>query len=149
MSQTRLPARGDYVYFTRLQTRWMDNDVYGHINNVNYYSFFDTAVNKYTIEVGGLDIHHGDAIGLVIESMCRYHQPASFPEELEAGMNVVHLGNSSVKYDIALFRDASDEPVVSGHFVHVFVDRDSRKPRPIPASMRAGMEKLLKPVTAG
>lgn len=144
MDQLRQPARNDYAYFTRIQTRWMDNDIYGHVNNVVYYSYFDTIVNQYTIEVGGLDIHNGEVIGLVVESMCRYHQPASFPEELEAGLRVARLGNSSVRYEIGLFRQTVAEPVVSGHFIHVFVDRQTRRPTAIPASMRASMERLLR-----
>jgi acyl-CoA thioester hydrolase len=144
MDQPRQPARNDYAYFTRIQTRWMDNDIYGHVNNVVYYSYFDTIVNKYTVEVGGLDIHNGEVIGLVVESMCRYHQPASFPEELEAGLRVARLGNSSVRYEIGLFRPTCAEPVVTGHFIHVFVDRQTRRPTAITASMRAGMEKLLR-----
>jgi acyl-CoA thioester hydrolase len=148
MDQLRQPARDDYPYFTRIQTRWMDNDIYGHVNNVVYYSYFDTIVNQYTIEVGGLDIHNGEVIGLVVESMCRYHQPASFPEELAAGLRVARLGNSSVRYEIGLFRQTVAEPVVTGHFIHVFVDRQTRRPTAIPASMRASMERLLRTDTS-
>ncbi|MBV6274265.1 acyl-CoA thioesterase [Alcaligenaceae bacterium CGII-47] len=141
--QKEPPAdRGCYTYFSPIATRWMDNDIYGHINNVAYYSYFDSVVNRYTIEVGGLDIHDGDVIGLVIESMCQYHQPAAFPDALEAGVRVSKLGRSSVRYEIGIFFPGSETPIASGHFVHVFVDRESRKPVAIPDGIRAGMAKL-------
>lgn len=134
--------RGDYAHFTRIQTRWMDNDIYGHINNVVYYSYFDTVVNRYTIREGGLNIHDGPIIGLVVESGCQYHRPVAFPDELDAGLRVAHLGRSSVRYEIGLFRLGEEDPVANGYFIHVFVDRASQRPTPIPDRMRAGMARL-------
>ena len=141
--------RSSYRSFLPIPTRWMDNDAYGHVNNVAYYSFFDTAVNEHLIRAGGLDIERSKAIGLVVETACRFHKPLSFPDVIEAGLRVAKLGNSSVKYEIALFRQGEDEPVASGHFVHVWVDRASRRPTPVPASVRAALQVLLPSSTAG
>jgi len=135
--------RSSYRAFLAIPTRWMDNDAYGHVNNVTYYSFFDTAVNEHLIRAGGLDIQRSKAIGLVVESACRFHKPLSFPDVIEAGLRVAKLGNSSVTYEIALFRQGEDEPVASGHFVHVWVDRATRRPTPVPASVRAALQLLL------
>ncbi|HSS71349.1 MAG TPA: thioesterase family protein [Casimicrobiaceae bacterium] len=140
--------RSSYRSFLPIPTRWMDNDAYGHINNVAYYSFFDTAVNEHLIRAGGLDIERSKAIGLVVETACRFHKPLSFPDVIEAGLRVAKLGNSSVKYEIALFRQGEDEPAASGHFVHVWVDRASRRPTPVPASVRAALQLLLTTGTA-
>ena len=135
--------RSSYRSFLPIPTRWMDNDAYGHVNNVAYYSYFDTAVNEHLIRAGGLDIERSKAIGLVVETACRFHKPLSFPDVIEAGLRVAKLGNSSVKYEIALFRQGEDEPAASGHFVHVWVDRASRRPTPVPASVRAALQLLL------
>jgi len=143
MGQTAPETRDRYIHFTPVQTRWMDNDLYGHVNNVTYYSYFDTVVNRYTVEEGGLDIHDGPVIGLVVESMCQYHQPTAFPDALEAGLRIGRLGRSSVRYEIGIFQQESDTPVASGHFVHVFVDRTTRRPVDIPEHLRAGMARLL------
>jgi acyl-CoA thioester hydrolase len=126
----------------RITTRWMDNDVYGHVNNVVYYSYFDTVVNEYLIAKGVLDIHAGRVIGLVVETHCNYFAPLAFPRMVEAGLRVAHLGSSSVRYEVGLF--AQDEPLTAarGHFVHVYVDRDTRKPVPLPASLVAALEAL-------
>lgn len=125
-----------YAYTTEISTRWMDNDAYGHINNVVYYSFFDTAVNRMLIERGVLDIHHGAVIGLVVQTHCDYFKPLAFPQTVVVGVRVAHLGNSSVRYELGIFARGQSEPAAQGHFVHVYVDRVSRKPVPLPAGLR-------------
>ena len=124
--------RQHYRHFSALSTRWMDNDIYGHLNNVVYYSLFDSAVNRYLIEAGVLDIRTGGVIGLVVETHCNYFAPLAFPQPIEAGLRVARIGTSSVRYEIGLF--AADAPLsaASGHFVHVYVDRASRRPTPLP-----------------
>jgi acyl-CoA thioester hydrolase len=139
---TTPPARTDYPHFLAIPTRWMDNDVYGHVNNVVYYSYFDTVINEHLIREGGLDIHHGGVVGYCVESQCRYLAPLAFPETIEAGLRVAHLGNSSVRYEIALFRQGEDAPAALGSFVHVFVSREEIKPTPIPPAIRACLERL-------
>lgn len=129
-------TRGDYAWFHRITTRWADNDVYGHLNNVVYYSFFDTAVNACLIQAGVLDIHTGPAIGLVVETQCRYFAPLAYPQPVTAGLRVGHLGRSSVRYELGLFGDDADQAAAEGHFVHVYVDRDSRRPTDLPSPMR-------------
>ncbi|MDO9610330.1 MAG: thioesterase family protein, partial [Serpentinimonas sp.] len=123
-------ARTEFRHFVPIQTRWMDNDVYGHVNNVVYYSWFDTAVNGYLIERGVLDIHAGAVIGLVIETQCNYFAPLAFPEPVEAGLRVAHLGRSSVRYQVGLFARGAAQCAAAGHFVHVYVDRATRRPVP-------------------
>jgi len=135
-------ARAAYRLFRPVQTRWMDNDIYGHVNNVHYYSYFDTAVNGYLIEAGALDIHAGRTIGLVIETRCNYFAPLAFPQAVEAGLRVAHLGSSSVRYEIGLFAAGEPLSAAGGHFVHVYVDRDSRRPVPLPDALRAALEPL-------
>ena len=143
---TEAPKREDYVAFAPIQTRWKDNDVYGHVNNVVYYSYFDTLINKYLIERGGLDIHDGPIIGLAVETHCRFLRPLSFPEELDGGLRVAHLGSSSVRYEIGLFSSADAAaqapPAALGWFVHVFVDRKTRRPQPIPDGLRRALSEL-------
>ena len=134
--------RSHYAQFSRIATRWSDNDVYGHVNNVVYYSYFDTVVNRWLIEAGALDIHGGDVIGLVVETQCHYFAPLAFPQTLDAGLRVAHLGRSSVRYEIGLFASGADQTAAAGHFVHVYVDRHSRKPVPLPANVRALLETL-------
>ncbi|HZS82371.1 MAG TPA: thioesterase family protein [Stellaceae bacterium] len=134
--------RESYRHFLAIPTRWIDNDVYGHVNNVRYYEFFDTVVNRYYIEAGGLDIYAGPVIGLVVETMCRYHEPLAYPETVDAGLRVAHLGRTSVRHEIGLFRAGVSSPAATGHFIHVFVDRASRRPAPIPERIRAALEKL-------
>lgn len=134
------PARGGYRYGVELSTRWMDNDVYGHVNNVVYYAWFDTVINRYLIE-HGLDIHGGPVIGLAVESGCRYFAPFAYPEPVEARLKVGHLGTSSVRYEVALF-GPEERARAAGHFVHVFVDRASRRPVPIPPALRAALAAL-------
>src|SRR5580700_1042363 len=136
-------TRARYRYFVAVPTRWMDNDVYGHVNNVVYYAYFDTVINQYLIEEGGLDIAAGAVIGLCVESHCAYARPVAFPDLLDAGLRVAHLGKSSVRYEIAIFTRGHDEPSAHGWFVHVFVDRATRKPTPLPAPMRAALERIL------
>ena len=121
-------ARSRYPRLVPLTTRWMDNDIYGHLNNVVYYSLFDTAVNSLLIEAGALDIHGGAVIGLVVETHCNYFEPLAFPQRIEAGVRVAQLGRSSVRYEIGLFAEGAALCAARGHFVHVYVDRDSRRP---------------------
>lgn len=135
-------GRADYAHLTVIDTRWMDNDAYGHVNNVVYYSFFDTAVNRWLIERGVLDIAGSEAIGLVVETQCRYASPITFPDRVTAGIRVVHLGRSSVRYELALFRNEDEAPAATGHFVHVYVDRTSRTSVPIPDAVRRALETL-------
>jgi acyl-CoA thioester hydrolase len=120
----------------------MDDDVYGHVNNVQYYSYFDTVINRWLITEGGLDIHDGEVIGLCAESHCAYHAPLSFPDVVPAGLRVGTLGRTSVRYEIGLFRGDGDEPVATGWFVHVFVDRARRRPAEIPGPLRGALERL-------
>ena len=135
--------RANYRHFLTIPTRWMDNDVYGHVNNVVYYSYFDTVINEYLIREGGLDITGGATIGLAVETFCRFHQPLAFPEVIDAGLRVGKLGSSSVRYEIGLFRQGQAEAAATGHFVHVFVDRQNRKPVALPPGFRACLERLV------
>jgi acyl-CoA thioester hydrolase len=132
-----------YPHVLDISTRWKDNDVYGHVNNVEYYSYFDTVINRFLITEGGLDIHGGAVIGLCVESHCAFKAALSFPDLVRAGLRVAHLGRSSVRYEIGLFREDDPEPVAEGWFVHVFVDREERRPRAIPDGVRAALEPLL------
>ena len=132
------PVAGNYHYFLPITTRWMDNDVYGHVNNVTYYSYFDTVANHFLITEGGLDIHHSPVIALVVESHCSYRAPVAYPDRLRAGLRVDKLGNRSVT-----FTDTDTEAVAHGQFVHVFVDRETRRAVAIPAQVRAALETLV------
>ena len=143
MAEESTERRGDYRHFLVITTRWMDNDLYGHVNNVVYYSFFDTVINQYLIRAGGLDIHDGPVIGLAVESTCRFHRPLAYPEPVDAGLRVGKLGRTSVRYEIGLFAARADEPAATGHFVHVFVERQSRRPTPIPEPIRAALARLM------
>lgn len=136
-------TRERYRWWIEIPTRWMDNDAYGHVNNVEYYSFFDTAVNAHLIRHGGLDIHRSPVIGLVVETQCRYKKSLVFPDVVEAGIRVDRIGRTSVTYSVGLFRQGDGEPAAFGHFTHVYVDRASQVPTPIPEPMRAAMETLL------
>lgn len=131
-----------YPHVSDIQTRWMDNDVYGHVNNVVYYSFFDTAVNRFLIEGGVLDIHEGEVIGLVVETNCRYFAPLEFPQPVRAGIAVSRIGTSSVRYEIGLFAGDAQEPAAQGYFVHVYVDRKTRRPTSLPKDFRALLETI-------
>jgi len=136
-------TRSDYKHLVPIQTRWNDNDVYGHVNNVEYYAVFDTVINQYLIREGGLEIHRGPVIGLCAESHCAFHAAFAFPEVIVAGLRVSHLGRSSVRYELGLYSEGAPEPAAEGWFVHVFVARDSRRPQEIPAGLRAALERLL------
>jgi acyl-CoA thioester hydrolase len=132
-----------YAYWETVGTRWKDNDIYGHINNAVYYSLMDTVINNWLIRHAGLDIHSGDTIGLCVESHCVFKAPATFPEPIRVGLRVGHLGRSSVRYEVGLFRDDdSAAPLAEGHFVHVFVDRRTRRPAPIEGPMRQAMQSI-------
>lgn len=135
--------RGDYRHFQPITTRWHDNDVYGHVNNVVYYGYFDSAVNAYLIERGGLDIHEGGVVGFVVSSACDYFASIAFPDRIEVGLRVGKLGNSSVQYELAIFRQGEDEACAAGRFVHVFVDRQSNRPVPIPETLRGALAELV------
>jgi acyl-CoA thioester hydrolase len=132
-----------YPHVLDIPTRWKDNDVYGHVNNVEYYSYFDTVINRFLITEGGLDIHDGAVIGVCVESHCAFKAALSFPDLVRAGLRVAHLGRSSVRYEIGLFREDDPEPAAEGWFVHVFVDRAERRPHAIPDGVRAALEPLL------
>jgi acyl-CoA thioester hydrolase len=136
------PGRSDYRVFRAITTRWMDNDHYGHVNNVVYYSYFDTAVNGWLIDATGTDIRDLPAIGLVVETSCRFFAPLSFPDRLELGLAVEKLGRSSIVYRIGVFRTGEDEAVATGRFVHVYVDRASRRTVPLPDLIRKAAQTL-------
>jgi acyl-CoA thioester hydrolase len=133
-------ARSAYRVFRTIGTRWMDNDVYGHVNNVVYYSWFDTAVNAWLIEQGALDIHGGEVIGLVIETQCNYFASLAFPQDVHAGLRVAHMGRSSVRYEVGLFAPDGELCAAAGHFVHVYVDRETRRPVALPERLRVLLE---------
>lgn len=135
-------ARQAYPHFQTITTRWKDNDIYGHVNNVEYYSYFDTVINAWLIREGGLDIHGGASIGVCAESHCRFLDSLAFPDNVDAGLRVAKLGNSSVRYEIGLFRAGADTPAAEGWFVHVFVDRDGRRPQAISGRLRSALERL-------
>jgi acyl-CoA thioester hydrolase len=135
-------VRADYAAFRPITTRWADNDVYGHVNNVVYYSWFDTAVNAHLIEAGVLDIHAGAVIGLVVETGCRYAAPLAFPQVIEAGIRAAHIGTSSVRYEVGLFAEGEAPAAAEGFFIHVYVDRETRRPVPLPADLRAALEAI-------
>lgn len=134
--------RSDYGFITPITTRWSDNDIYGHVNNVTYYSYFDTVANIYLIDHGQLDIHRDDTVGFVVNSGCNYYAPIAFPDRLEGGLRVNRLGVSSVEYGLAIFREGEDEAVADGHFVHVFVSRADNKSVPVPELIRKALEKI-------
>jgi len=134
--------RSAYKAFRTIGTRWADNDVYGHVNNVVYYGWFDTAVNAHLIEHGALDIHGGATIGLVVETQCNYFAPLAFPQDVEAGIRVARIGGSSVRYEVGLFAKGDPTTAAKGHFIHVYVDRATRRPAPLPAALRAVLEAL-------
>jgi acyl-CoA thioester hydrolase len=134
--------RREFRHLHPISTRWDDNDVYGHVNNVRYFAFFDTAINAWLIREGGLDVERGDVIGVCAESHCAYTAAIAFPDAVEVGLRTAHLGTSSVRYELAVFRDGDEESAATGWFVHVFVDRATRRPVAIPALLRAALERL-------
>ncbi|WP_428194303.1 acyl-CoA thioesterase [Deinococcus saxicola] len=142
MTRPTPQPRAAYPYHHPIQTRWADNDVYGHVNNVTYYAYFDTAVNAYLAAQGALDIGGGEVIGLVVETGCAFFAPVAFPEALQVGVRVAKLGRSSVRYELAVFQEDSGEAAAQGHFVHVYVDRVSRRPVKLPPVLRAALEVL-------
>ena len=135
--------REDLKAWTKIPTRWMDDDIYGHVNNVVYYSYFDTAVNGNLIRATGQDIRSQDAIGIVVESGCTFHRELSFPQVIEAGLLVEKIGNSSVTYRVGLFIEEESEPAASGHFVHVYVDREKRRPVRVPENIRQALRPIM------
>ena len=137
-------TRADYPHFTAISTRWSDNDAYRHVNNVVYYGFFDTAVNQMLIEAGALDIEGSPAVGLVVETQCRYFAPVSFPDRVNVGLRVAHLGRSSIRYELAVFRNDEPQACAQGHFVHVYVDRASQRPVALPAPVLAAVGPWLR-----
>lgn len=137
------PLRSEYKVFYPITTRWMDNDLYGHVNNVVYYSYFDSVINRYLIDKGGLDIHSAPVVGYVVNSGCNYISPVGYPDHLEAGLRVDKIGNTSVQYGIAVFKEGSLVAAAYGHVVHVFVNRSLNKPDAIPLKMRNELEKIL------
>lgn len=139
MSRPLPPTRSDYRWSCEITTRWSDNDVYHHVNNVQYYSYFDTVANTYLIEAGGLDFRAGETVGLVVNSNCSYHAPVAYPQTLTGGLRVDHLGNSSVIYGIGIFAEGEDVAAANGTFTHVFVDRASQRPVPIPEGLRQAL----------
>ncbi len=142
MTRAAPGRRADYRHFLAIPTRWMDNDVYLHVNNVVYYSYFDTVVNQYLVERGVLDIEKSSVIGLVVETQCHYFSPIAFPDTVHAGLRVAELGTSSVRYEIGIFRNTQVQAAAQGHFVHVHVDRASNRPTPLPQALRAALEPL-------
>jgi acyl-CoA thioester hydrolase len=140
MPRPAASRRTDYRFFSTIPTRWHDNDIYGHVNNVLYYSFFDTAIAHLLMQEGGLDPWRGSVVGVAVETGCRFHRSFAFPDLIHAGLRVGHLGSSSVRYEIGLFRNEDDEASAEGHFVHVFVDRPTQRPVPIPDPIRAALE---------
>jgi acyl-CoA thioester hydrolase len=137
------PGRDAYRHFLTIPTRWLDNDAYGHVNNVTYYSYFDTIVNEHLIRFGGLDIAADPVVGWVVETSCTFHRPLTFPDVIEAGMRVARLGRSSVVYEIGLFRRGDDAPAATGRFVHVWVERATQRPVAVPQRVRAALEALV------
>lgn len=136
-------SRSDYKRFYPITTRWMDNDIYGHVNNVTYYSYFDSAVNRYLIEEGGLNIHDAPIVGFVVNSSCNYRAPIAYPDAIEAGLRVNKLGNSSVTYGVGIFKAGEEQACAFGDFIHVFVNRAQNTSAPIPSSIRTALEALL------
>lgn len=139
----QIPTRDQYKSFKGITTRWSDNDRYGHVNNVTYYSYFDTAANCYLIEEGGFDIDNGPVIGYVVSSACEYKSAIAYPDRIEAGLRVDRLGNSSVQYGVAIFKEGENVAAAHGYFVHVFVDRLTQKPVVIPEPLRCALERIL------
>ena len=141
-SSPKEEVRANYRHFLEIPTRWMDNDVYRHVNNVNYYSYFDTVVNEYLLREGVLDYEEGDVVGFVVETSCQYHRPLQFPDIIDAGLRVTKIGNSSVRYEVGLFRQGDEAVAATGHFIHVYVDRKNRRPVPLPEDLMYFLETL-------
>lgn len=135
--------RQNFKFIFPIQTRWSDNDMYGHVNNIIYYSYFDTAANALLIHKAGFNLQHSPIIGLVVNSSCNFMQELSYPEIIEVGVSIAKIGNSSLSYDLAIFKQGQDNASAQGHFVHVFVDRKTRKSTPIPTEMRDTLQQFL------
>ncbi|MDX6749459.1 thioesterase family protein [Geminicoccaceae bacterium 1502E] len=144
MSRPPRPVRADYPWFTTMDTRWMDNDIYGHVNNVVYYSYFDTAIARLLMGEGGLDPWRAAIVGMAVDTGCRFHSSIAFPDTVHAGLRVAHLGTSSVRYEIGIFRNEDEQAAADGHFVHVFVERAAQRPTPIPDPLRAVLARLTR-----
>lgn len=136
------PVREDYPHFSVIDTRWMDNDVYGHVNNVVYYSFFDTVIAEFLVGEGGFEFATADVIGLAVESGCRYRRALAFPQQVHAGLRVARIGNTSVRYEVGIFADDERQACADGYFVHVFVVRETSRPAPIPSGIRTALERI-------
>jgi acyl-CoA thioester hydrolase len=142
MERAAPTRRADYGFFTAIATRWMDNDIYGHVNNVVYYSYFDSVIAHYLMQKGGLDPWSADVVGIAVETGCRFHRSLAFPDTVHAGLRTGRLGTSSVRYEIGIFRDDDATACADGHFVHVFVDRATQRPVPVPPRIRAALERI-------
>jgi acyl-CoA thioester hydrolase len=134
--------RSDYPVFYPIITRWMDNDIYGHVNNVTYYSYFDSVINRYLIDKGDLDIHDAPVVGFMVSSSCQFKKPVAYPEDLEAGLRVLKTGTKSVTYEVAIFREGETDAAAVGEMVHVFVDRASNKSAPIPTGILKALDRI-------
>lgn len=145
MADRKTETREAYPHLLDIQTRWMDNDVYGHVNNVIYYSYFDTVVNRYLIDGGVLDIYDGNVIGLVVATSCAYFAPIAFPDRVTAGLRVVHIGSSSVRYEVGLFRNDDEHPAAAGEFTHVYVERATMRPTPLASALRNRLDAIRRP----
>jgi acyl-CoA thioester hydrolase len=146
----RRPLRGEYRYFLEIPTRWMDNDVYRHVNNVTYYSWFDTAVARFLLGSGAINLTDSPVIGVVVETLCRYHAPIAFPETVTLGLRAERIGTTSIRYGIGVFREDDEEASAEGHFVHVYVDRATQlRPTPLPALLRQAAEAIAVPAEGG
>ena len=145
MPRATPPRRDGYGWFTTIATRWADNDIYGHVNNIVYYSYFDTVIGLFLVREGGLDPWAGSVAGFAVETGCRYHKPLAWPDTVHAGLRVARLGTSSVRYEVGIFKNEDDEACADGHFVHVFVDRASQRPAPVPERLRAALGRLHVP----
>jgi acyl-CoA thioester hydrolase len=143
MTRAAPTSRSEYPHLLAIPTRWMDNDIFGHVNNVVYYSYFDTVINRYLIEEGGLDPQAGAVVGMAVETGCRFHRSLAFPDVVQVGLRIGHLGRSSVRYEIGIFRNDEPSACADGHFVHVFVERVTQRPVPIPAPIRGALERLI------
>jgi acyl-CoA thioester hydrolase len=143
MTDVAETPRSAWRHFLAIPTRWIDNDIYGHVNNVRYYEYFDTVINRYLIDEGGLDIHDGTVVGYAVETFCRFHRPLAYPDVVDAGLRVAHLGRSSVRYEVGLYRAGDGLPAATGHFVHVFVERASDKSVAIPPRIRSALERIM------
>jgi len=143
MTKPVLKTRDQFNFFLDIQTRWADNDIYGHVNNVTYYSYFDTAANALLIQKTGFDIHQSQSIGLVVDSACSFFQELSFPEIIQVGVAIGKIGNTSLRYELAIFKQGQEQASAQGHFVHVFVDRETRKTVPLTESVREVLDKFL------